>query len=509
MPAAQGQGNQSPARGIPVPAKGRRPENTWQPWPLLTESQIEASPSFKLGMTFKAEKKLRDAACSVISDAGSELNLGIMDVATAHMFLLRFFAVKPYQRNDSFIIAAAALLLASKTENKPRALGEIARISWKHWVRVHIKAAKKKQRNIPGSKWKELEDDRKKELESPAVYKQFAEAVTTAERVLLYTTGFQFNVLTGIQAMLTCKGRLQNHPDPQVSQQFSNAALQPIWEFFIQCYKRSRLGLQYDPRTICIACHNILCIHSRRPIPVVDGKHWWYHVAALENWPVAFGEPELVEEVRSQIMMLYKNTAPNGGAAPAPAANANPEIGSQPGTPIFQNGSQTPGASPPPALPQAMPSISGNGLEGRPHSAHTNGSSATFPGGLPPLPSESPPAVAHASLQKNPTAQVKQKQEQADFHFSPSNEFAASPRRPEAGPMAAPDLLQPPEGQALSLSGPLSSQEGDEAKRSRLEKVQRAQFSLKRKAEHNEAAEPALKVQHKSPDTNFGIEFEP
>lgn len=59
-------------------------------------------------------------------------------------------------------------------------------------------------------------------------------------------------------------------------------------------------------------------------IPVVDGKHWWYHVAALENWPVAFGEPELVEEVRSQIMMLYKNTAPNGGAAPAPAANANP-----------------------------------------------------------------------------------------------------------------------------------------------------------------------------------------
>ena len=70
MPAAQGQGNQSPARGIPLPAKGRRPENTWQPWPLLTESQIEASPSFKLGMTFKAEKKLRDAACSVISDAG-------------------------------------------------------------------------------------------------------------------------------------------------------------------------------------------------------------------------------------------------------------------------------------------------------------------------------------------------------------------------------------------------------------------------------------------------------
>lgn len=77
--------------------------------------------------------KLSDLHLSSETIIGSELSLGIMDIATAHMFLLRFFAVKPYQRNDSFIIAAAALLLASKTENKPRALGEIARISWKHW----------------------------------------------------------------------------------------------------------------------------------------------------------------------------------------------------------------------------------------------------------------------------------------------------------------------------------------------------------------------------------------
>ena len=104
--------------------------------------------------------------------------------------------------------------------------------------------------------------------------------------------------------------------------------------------------------------------------------------------------------------------------------------------------------------------------------------------------------------------QVKQKQEQADFHFSPSNEFGASPRMPEVDHMAAPNLLQPLEDEAMPLSAPLTSQE-EEAKRSRLEKVQKAQFSLKRKSEPLANAEPAAKAQHKSPDDNFGIEFEP
>ena len=74
--------------------------------------------------------------------------------------------------------------------------------------------------------------------------------------------------------------------------------------------------------------------------------------------------------------------------------------------------------------------------------------------------------------------------------------------------MAAPDLLQPPEEQANPFSAPLGSQE-EEVKRSRLEKVQKAAFSLKRKAEPPAGPESATKVQHNSPDSNFGVEFEP
>ena len=49
---------------------GRRLEDVWKPWPLLTKAQIEESPSFKLGMSFKTERRLRDSACKVIAEAG-------------------------------------------------------------------------------------------------------------------------------------------------------------------------------------------------------------------------------------------------------------------------------------------------------------------------------------------------------------------------------------------------------------------------------------------------------
>lgn len=45
----------------------------WRPWPLLTRLQIEQSPSFQKGMTFKAEKKLRETSCKIIGEAGERM----------------------------------------------------------------------------------------------------------------------------------------------------------------------------------------------------------------------------------------------------------------------------------------------------------------------------------------------------------------------------------------------------------------------------------------------------
>lgn len=51
-------------------ARRRTVVDQWRPWALLDKEQIEKSPSFELGMSFKAEKKIREAACKAIGEAG-------------------------------------------------------------------------------------------------------------------------------------------------------------------------------------------------------------------------------------------------------------------------------------------------------------------------------------------------------------------------------------------------------------------------------------------------------
>ena len=102
--------------------------------------------------------------------------------------------------------------------------------------------------------------------------------------------------------------------------------------------------------------------------------------------------------------------------------------------------------------------------------------------------------------------QVKQKQEPQDVHFSPSDEFSASPRKRAIDRMAAPDLLEPQETQDLNLIVPQRAPE-DLLRRARLEKVKA--LNLKRKADSAASGGPPAKVRPASPDSNFGVKFEP
>lgn len=70
--------------------------------------------------------------------------------------------------------------------------------------------------------------------------------------------------------------------------------------------------------------------------------------------------------------------------------------------------------------------------------------------------------------------------------------------------MAAPDLLEPLDEQNPS---PASKSASEDLRRARLEKAKA--LSLKRKADSAAAGGPPPKVLHESPDSTFGIEFEP
>ena len=58
--------------------------------------------------------------------------------------------------------------------------------------------------------------------------------------------------------------------------------------------------------------------------PLVDGQHWWQYVAPLEDWPLSLGHPDLVSEVRSKLMKLFKATLPPGQAGAAQTVTVTP-----------------------------------------------------------------------------------------------------------------------------------------------------------------------------------------
>lgn len=81
---------------------------------------------------------------------------------------------------------------------------------------------KRKLKHRTDIDWGRLEREEMGKLRSPEFYKRYLEAVTTAERVLLYTTGFQFDVKTAFHALFAIKAHLQRHPDSAVHNFFTD-----------------------------------------------------------------------------------------------------------------------------------------------------------------------------------------------------------------------------------------------------------------------------------------------
>lgn len=93
-----------------------------------------------------------------------------------------------------------------------------------------VKEQKKKRKDAPASFWEQKGAAEKAQFRNPEFCKKLAASATTAERVLLYTTGFQFNVHTGFFVLLGSKNFLVKHSDPAVVQFFSELNLQAsIW----------------------------------------------------------------------------------------------------------------------------------------------------------------------------------------------------------------------------------------------------------------------------------------
>lgn len=63
-----------------------------------------------------------------------------------------------------------------------------------------MKDQRRKDKGKPQTYWNQLAEEELQKYRDPEFHKRYTEAITRAERVLLYTTGFQFNINTAFQA---------------------------------------------------------------------------------------------------------------------------------------------------------------------------------------------------------------------------------------------------------------------------------------------------------------------
>ena len=95
-------------------------ENNW----IFTEAEVEQSPSRKQ-MTAEEEAKARREVCAYIQYVGEILRFPQVTIATAMLFIHRFYmrkSLKQYHRRE---MATAALFLAGKVEETPKKLRDV------------------------------------------------------------------------------------------------------------------------------------------------------------------------------------------------------------------------------------------------------------------------------------------------------------------------------------------------------------------------------------------------
>ncbi|XP_074572064.1 cyclin-T1-3-like isoform X2 [Curcuma longa] len=98
--------------------------------PFVTRSEIEmCSPSRKDGIDCLLETELRFSYCSYLQHLGLRLDLPQTTIGAAMVLCHRFFFRRSHACHDRFLIATAALFLATKSEDTPCLLNSVLRVS--------------------------------------------------------------------------------------------------------------------------------------------------------------------------------------------------------------------------------------------------------------------------------------------------------------------------------------------------------------------------------------------
>lgn len=255
-------------------------------WYFSRKEIEENSPSQGDGIDLKKETYLRKSYCTFLQDLGMRLKVPQVTIATAIIFCHRFFLRQSHAKNDRRTIATVCMFLAGKVEETPRPLKDVILVSYEI-------INKKDPTAVQRIKQKE-------------VYEQQKELILLAERVVLATLGFDFNVHHPYKPLVEAIKKFK------VAQ---NALAQVAWNF-VNDGLRTSLCLQFKPHHIAAGAIFLAAKFLKVKLPSDGEKVWW------QEFDVT---PRQLEEVSNQMLELYEQNRmpPSNDAEGTPGGAAS------------------------------------------------------------------------------------------------------------------------------------------------------------------------------------------
>mmetsp|Transcript_2241 Transcript_2241/g.8688 ORF Transcript_2241/g.8688 Transcript_2241/m.8688 type:complete len:256 (-) Transcript_2241:182-949(-) len=243
---------------------------------FVSKDDLEArSPSRSHGIDARLEATFRWSYCDFLRDAGIELRMPQLTIATATVFCHRFYSRHAHAaaENSIFTIATACLFLAGKVEETPKSLREVVRVSY---LVQH----------------KNEYDFAVKQIHQQDCFEDQKQRLLNAERLLLHALRFDFNVDHPYKHILSLAKRA--FEDVHVTQNFSRNLTQVAWNFANDSL-RTTLCLQFNARSIAAA---VLYLASKLSRAMEDApKDTWDSFGVAKNH---------CNEISNQIMDLYE-----------------------------------------------------------------------------------------------------------------------------------------------------------------------------------------------------------
>jgi cyclin T len=227
------------------------------------------SPSRLDGIDAKKEANLRKSYCSFIKDIGVHFKMPQVAIATAIIFCHRFYMRQSHRTNDRYTIATACLFLAGKVEETPLVLRDVTMLAYEIRHKRDPAAAER--------------------IKQKEFYEQHKQLVLTAERVLLSTLAFDFNVQHPYKYLVSAI---------KIFKVAQNSLAQVAWNF-VNDGLITTLCLQFKPQHIAAGAIFLAAKFLKVKLPSDGERPWW------EEFDVT---PRQLEEVSNQMLELYEQT---------------------------------------------------------------------------------------------------------------------------------------------------------------------------------------------------------